>query len=166
MHELVRAIITVYQACVIGIKEDLLTGTLFALVMAFLLSSPVLLIYTLFKGLQWRSDFDIAANAGQQAVNDTYDALHDEHMSGLRSWTGRGLNLFLAVILLGSAAVLQRGMHFINLLAVAVALPGVLALIVGLRPGVVEAPLRFLGRYLPWIGPSYRPPRPDEDKRH
>lgn len=149
----------------IGIKEDPVTGILFTLVMALLFSSPLLLIYTLYRGLKWRSDFSIAQDQGQQAVNDAYDALHDEHMTGLRSWTGRGLNLFLAAILLGSAAVLQRGMHFINPLAVALALPGSVALLIGLRPTAVETLLRFLGRYLPWIGPSYRPLPPEEKKR-
>lgn len=135
MNEFLDVARTVGNACLIGIKEDPVTGIGITLVLIGLLLFPVLILVFLPKGLEQRSF--------------SPEQMREENTRGLSSRTGRALTFSLAVILF-SMAWAVRGLY---ILMVPLMLAGAASLYMALHPAAgaswfTPAPA---GKGSPWL---------------
>lgn len=131
---------TIYHACLLGIKENPVTGILFTLVMIILASFPGFLLFVFVKSLQRWSNYEYArTSCDPKALKAVFDAERAEDQRGLGGPVTRTLCLVLAGLLLGFACVVQRGVPFLSPLTVIFGLPGAIALALAIKPSLADA---------------------------
>lgn len=132
MGDLIHFVREAIRCCAGIYKIDPLMGIAFGALFTAMAMTPVLLLAALIRSTSYNEKLSQANT--QADINAVYDKFDEETRRGLSSWSGRLLNLILAAILLASAWAVQKGNHSINIIALAVALAGLLPLTACLNP--------------------------------